>query len=121
MDIGKRLAHDSPEIKRNFVVPDAYDTERLRNAFNMTSNLKNNKALVTMHKSPVRDNTMYKFDDDYLADLKRETRKKSFGIADYLPNSLRRKSDWSTKESISRNLSKSRFNQSTYADSATMP
>ena len=121
MDIGKRLAHDSPEIKRNFVVPDAYDTERLRNAFNMTSNLKNPKALVTMHKSPIRDNLLYKFDDDYLADLKRETRKKSFGIADYLPNSLRRKSEWTNKDTISRNLSKSRFNNSTYCDTTAMP
>ena len=40
MDIGKRLGHDPPAIKRNFVVPDTYDTERLERAFNMTSNLK---------------------------------------------------------------------------------
>ena len=109
MDIGKRLAHASPEIKRNFVVPDTYDTERLRNAFNLTSNLKNTKALVTMSKSPVRDNLMYKLDADYLEDLKRETRKKSFGMGDYLPNSLRRKSEWA-ENSLSRNISKSRFN-----------
>ena len=104
MSIGKRLPHDSPEIKRNFVVPDTYDTERLRNAFNLTSNLKNPKALITMERAAIRDNLLYKFDQEYLNDLKRETRRKSFGMADYLPNSLRRKSEWQSKDNISRNL-----------------
>ena len=100
-ELGKRLGHNSPEIKRNFVVPDTYDTERLRNAFNLTSNLKNPKALITMNRAAARDNMLYKLDESYVNDLKRETRKKSFGIADYLPNSVRRKSEWA--DTLSRN------------------
>ena len=49
----------------------------------MTSNLKNNKVLITMEKSPLRDNVLYKkLDEDYMNDMKRETKKKAFGLAD---------------------------------------
>ena len=90
----------------------------------MTSNLKCPKALVTMHKSPIRDNILYKLDEDYINDLKRETRKKNFGMADYLPNSVRRKSEFGAKyDTVSRNQRSngSLFNASTYCDTTPMP
>lgn len=71
MDIGKRLGHDSPEIKRNFVVPDTYDTDRITKGFQALSSFKQKKTLVAMDKSPVRDNILYKFDDDYVSEMKR--------------------------------------------------
>ena len=49
-----------------------------------------------MDKSPERNNMLYRLDEDYVNDLKRETRKQTFGLADYLPNSIKRKSDFST-------------------------
>ena len=75
-----------------------------------------------MDKSPARDNILYKFDEEYVKDMKREQRLKSFGIADYLPNSLQRKSDYvSNVDGLSRNISKSRFNQSIFCDTITLP
>ena len=57
-----------------------------------------------MDKSPERNNMLYKLDEDYVNDLKRETRKQSFGLADYLPNSIKRKPEYSsTKDGHSRN------------------
>ena len=57
-----------------------------------------------MEKSPERNNMLYRLDEDYVNDLKRETRKQSFGLADYLPNSIKRKPEYSsTKAGHSRN------------------
>ena len=72
MNIGKRLGHESPEIKRNFVVPDTYDTERITQGFEAMSSFKKRKTLVAMDKSPARDNILYKFDEEYVKDMKRE-------------------------------------------------
>ena len=44
MNIGKRLGHESPEIKRNFVVPDTYDTERITQGFEAMSSFKKRKT-----------------------------------------------------------------------------
>ena len=122
MNIGKRLGHESPEIKRNFVVPDTYDTDRITKGIEAMSSFKKRKTLVAMDKSPARDNILYKFDEEYVKDMKREQRLKSFGIADYLPNSLQRKSDYmSNVDGLSRNVSKSRFNQSTFCDTIILP
>ena len=123
MNFGSRLPHATPEIKRNFVVPDTYDTGRLERAFNMTSNLKNPKALLSMDKSPIRDNSMYKLDHTYMSEIKRKTRKKSFGLSDYLPTNVGRTVDLRSNAScFSRNIgSISRPNASTYFDSSIMP
>ena len=62
----------------------------MRNAFILTTNQKWVPTLVNMDSSPPRDNLIYNLDKDYLKDLKKETRKKSFNLNDYLPNSLRK-------------------------------
>ena len=122
MNIGKRLGHESPEIKRNFVVPDTYDTIGITKGYQALSHVKQERTLVAMDKSPTRDNILYKFDEEYVKEMKREQRLKSFGIADYLPNSLRRKSDYTSNlDGLSRNISKSRFEKSTFCDTITLP
>ena len=75
-----------------------------------------------MDKSPTRDNILYKFDEEYVKEMKREQRLKSFGLADYLPNSLQRKADYTSNlDGLSRNISKSRFEKSTFCDTITLP
>ena len=75
-----------------------------------------------MDRSAIRDNILYKLDSDYLSDRKQETRIKSFELADYLPNSVRKKGDWQSSLSSNRNEgSMGLFNGSTYCDSSTMP
>lgn len=92
LNFGKRGGHLTPSKKVPFKIPDGYDSNKLNEGFEKTSSLKKPKSFISMGKMPARDNKMYNFDPTYVKDLKREHRKQSFTLCDYLPNSLKKDS-----------------------------